>query len=140
MMTTGHYLERLFAPASVALIGASTDPSKVGGRMLENLRGAGFAGTLYAVNPKYRDMGGGLPCFADVASLPKPVDLAVIVTPPPTVPGLVEQCGRAGIHSVVVITAGFSEAGEAGAALEAEVLAAAHRHGIRLLGPNCLGI
>ena len=138
-MITGHYLERLLAPNSVALIGASSDPRKVGGRMLENLRAAGFAGMLYAVNPKYRDID-GLACVPNVAALPAPVELAVIVTPPRTVPGLVDECGRAGIHAVVVITAGFGEAGDEGAALEAEVLAAAHRHGIRLLGPNCLGL
>src|SRR4051812_42789144 len=129
MPLSGHYLERLFAPASLALIGATADPAKVGGRMLENLRAGGFAGPLYAVNPKYRDIG-GLPCYRNVAALPAPPDLAVIVTPPATVPGLVEECGRAGIRAVVIITAGFSETGAAGASLEAQVLAAAKRHGV----------
>src|SRR4051794_20145459 len=107
MPATAHYLEHLFAPASVALVGATADPAKVGGRMLENLRAGGFSGVLYAVNPKYREIG-GLRCYRNVGALPAPVDLAVIVTPPATVPGIVDECGRAGIRSVVIITAGFS--------------------------------
>jgi acetyltransferase len=134
-----HYLSPLFAPRSVVLVGATDAPGKVGARMLRNLLEARFAGPFFAVNPKHRTIE-GVPCFASVAQLPQPVDLAVVVTPPATVPGVIEECGRAGIRAAVVITAGFSEAGAAGAALEREQHANARRHGVRLLGPNCLGL
>jgi acetyltransferase len=134
-----HYLSSLFEPRSVALVGATEVREKVGGRMLENLLSAGFQGRLFAVNPKYRSVR-GVPCFASVGELPQPVDLAVIVTPPRTVPAVIEECGRFGIRAAVVITAGFSEAGAEGAKLEHELLAAARRHGVRVLGPNCLGL
>jgi acetyltransferase len=136
---SSHYLAPLFEPRSVVLIGASDNSAKVGGRMMENLLSAGFTGTLFAVNPKHASIR-GVPCFKSVAELPQPAELAVIVTPPATVPGVIEECGRAGIRAAVVITAGFSEAGAPGAALERELLASAHRHGIRILGPNCLGL
>lgn len=134
-----HYLTALFEPRSVALVGASDNPAKVGGRMLENLVSAGFQGRLVLVNPKYRSLR-GVPCFPSLDALPETVDLAVVVTPSATVPGVIEACGRRGIRAAVVITAGFSEAGAPGAALEAELIAAAHRAGVRVLGPNCLGL
>ncbi|HEX5632282.1 MAG TPA: CoA-binding protein, partial [Gemmatimonadales bacterium] len=99
----------------------------------------GFQGKLFAVNPRHKELA-GLPCVASIADLPEPVEMAVIATPAATVPGIVEECGRAGIHAAVVISAGFKEAGPEGAALEAELLKAAHRHGVRLLGPNCVGL
>ena len=136
---SGHYLVPLFEPRSVALVGASENPAKVGGRLLENLLAGGYQGRLYAVNPKHASVR-GVPCVASVAQLPAPVDLAVIATPAATVPGVVEECGRAGVRAAVVITAGFREAGAAGAELERELLAAARRHGMRLLGPNCVGL
>ena len=134
-----HYLAALFEPRSVALVGATGDAHKVGGRILENLIAGGFAGELFAVNPKYSSVR-GIPCVASIDKLPRPVDLAVIATPAPTVPALIEQCGRAGIRAAVVITAGFHEAGAEGALLERELLKAARHHGVRLLGPNCIGL
>jgi acetyltransferase len=136
---SGHYLEPLFAPRSVALVGATERDDKVAGRVLRNLLAAGYAGALYAVNPKY-DQVQGVPCVASVDRLPCSVDLAVIATPAATVPGIVERCGTRGIPAAVVISAGFSEAGPEGARLEREMLANARRHGVRLLGPNCIGI
>ena len=136
---SGHYLSKLFEPRSVALIGASERPGKVGTLLLANLVAGGFAGELFAVNPKYARVG-GIQCVPTVAKLPAPVDLAVIATPPATVPGLVAECGAAGIHAAVVITAGFGELGAEGKRLEAEVLDNAHRHGVRILGPNCIGL
>ena len=138
-MSGGHYLEPLFAPRSVALVGATERDDKVAGRVLRNLLGAGFAGPLFAVNPKYAQVS-GVPCVASVDLLPQPVDLAVIATPAATVPGIIERCGAKGIAAAVVISAGFSEAGPEGARLERETLAAARRHGLRMLGPNCIGI
>jgi acetyltransferase len=134
-----HYLSSLFEPKSVALIGATEDRSKVGGLVLENLLSAGFQGNLFAVNPKYASVR-GVPCFPSVGKLPQPVDLAIIVTPPKTVPGVIEACGQFGIRAAVVITAGFSEVGGEGAELERALLAAARRHRVRVLGPNCLGL
>ena len=138
-MSSGHYLRALFEPRSVALVGASMDEAKVGGRMMGNLLEAGFQGRLFAVNPKYSSVR-GVPCVASVADLPEPVDLAIVVTPPRTVPDVIEQCGRAGTRAAVVITAGFSETGPEGATLEKQLLENAHRHGVRILGPNCLGL
>ena len=129
----------MFEPRSVAVVGASDRPEKVGARLLGNLLAAGFRGGIYAVNPRHGSVG-GIPCFASVADLPLAVDLAVIATPPRTVPGVIEECGRAGVRAAVVITAGFSEAGREGAALERQLLENARRHGVRVLGPNCLGL
>ncbi|HET9653602.1 MAG TPA: bifunctional acetate--CoA ligase family protein/GNAT family N-acetyltransferase, partial [Usitatibacter sp.] len=134
-----HYLAPLFEPRSVALVGASERLEKVGGRVLENLIGAGYRGAMHAVNPKYRSVR-GIACVPSVADLPQAVDLAVVATPAPTVPEVIARCGERGIHAAIVITAGFSEAGPAGQALERELLAAARAHNVRILGPNCLGI
>ncbi len=138
-MSSEHYLRALFEPRSVALVGASESPRKVGGLILENLLGGGYGGELLAVNPKHSTLR-GIACFESIDKLPRRVDLAVIATPAPTVPGIIEQCGRAGIHAAVVISAGFSETGPDGAALEKALLESAHRHGVRLLGPNCIGL
>ena len=134
-----HYLAPMFEPRSVALVGASEHPGKVGGRVLENLLAGGYAGAVHVVNPARRQIR-GIECVPSVAELAAPVDLAIIATPAPTVPGIVEQCGPAGIHAAVVISAGFREAGPEGAALERELLDAARRHKVRLLGPNCVGL
>ncbi len=138
-MLGGHYLAPLFEPRSVALVGASERVDKVGGRLLENLRGDGYRGALFAVNPKYANVR-GVPCVPSIAALGQRVDLAVIATPAASVPDIIEQCGVAGIPAAVVITAGFSESGPEGAGLEARLLAAARRHGVRVLGPNCIGL
>jgi acetyltransferase len=134
-----HYLTPLFEPGSVAIVGASEKSGKVGAVLLSNMLAAGYRGTLFAVNPKYGSVR-GVPCYASVGKLPARVDLAVIATPAPTVPGVIDECGRAGVRAAVVITAGFSEAGPEGAKLERALLENARRHGVRLIGPNCLGI
>ncbi len=134
-----HYLTPLFEPGSVAIVGASEKSGKVGAVLLSNMLAAGYRGTLFAVNPKYGSVR-GVSCYASVGKLPKRVDLAVIATPAQTVPEVIDQCGRAGVRAAVVITAGFSEAGPEGAKLERALLDNARRHGLRLIGPNCLGI
>lgn len=139
MSPNRHYLTRLFEPAGVAIVGATEKPSKVGEVLISNMRAAGYQGALYAVNPKYRSVH-GVPCVSALDRLPQPVDLAVIATPAGSVPQVIAQCARAGIRAAVVITAGFSETGEAGAVLERALLEAAQRHGVRMIGPNCLGI
>jgi acetyltransferase len=134
-----HYLTPLFEPGSVAIVGASEAPGKVGTILLSNMLAAGFRGPLFAVNPKYSSVS-GVPCYASVGKIPSPVDLAVVATPAATVPGVIAECGKAGVRSAVVITAGFSEVGAEGAKLERALLENARRSGVRLVGPNCLGI
>ncbi|MFO1540658.1 MAG: GNAT family N-acetyltransferase [Chloroflexota bacterium] len=132
-------LGAFFAPRAVALIGATDKPGSVGRTILTNLIASPFGGTVYPVNPNRRSVL-GIATVPTVGAIAEPVDLAVIVTPPPSVPALVEECGAAGVRAVIVISAGFREIGAEGAALEAATVAAARRHGIRIIGPNCLGV
>ena len=133
-------LDKMFAPRSVALIGASARPGSVGLVVLRNLSSAGFAGRIMAVNPKAGKMNGslgGIEVTPDIASLPETPDLAVIATPPDTVPQLVEKLGRLGTRSAVVITAGFGEGGcETGHRLRQQMLESARPHLLRIVGPN----
>lgn len=133
-------LDKIFNPARVAVIGASDNPSSVGYNVLHNMMGTGYKGAVYPVNPK-REAVQSVPAFPDLAALPRTPDLAVICTPAPTVPALIRQCGELGILGVVIISAGFREIGAEGAALEEQVKAEQARFdGMRLIGPNCLGI
>jgi acyl-CoA synthetase (NDP forming)/GNAT superfamily N-acetyltransferase len=129
-------LRPVFAPRSVAVIGASRHPGTVGRSVLDNIRTAGFAGRLYAVNPNVDPPGDidGIPCFPDVAGLPDPPDLALLAVPPDAVVDTAEACGRRGVRGLVVFTAAV------GARAGAELLAVCRRHGMRLIGPNCFGI
>ena len=137
---TSRNLDALFRPRSVALIGASTRTSSVGLVTAENLLGAGFRGPIMMVNPKHKEIA-GLPCYADVASLPVAPDLAVICTPPESIPDLVSQLGNRGTKGAIIITAGFRELGsEQGLKLEGAVLEAARPHLMRIIGPNCVGV
>lgn len=133
-------LDRIFKPRSVAVIGASDEPTKVGCTVLRNLREAGFSGAVYPVNPK-REQVQGLRAFARIQDLPQPPDLAIICTPAAGVPGLIGECGQAGIRGVIILSAGFREVGPAGKELEAAVRREAARFdGLRIVGPNCLGV
>ncbi len=132
-------IAELFEPRSVALIGASEQAGSVGAVVLRNLIRGRFKGRLYPVNPQH-DKVQGRRCFRNVGALPQAVDLAVIATPAKVVPAVLEECGEKGIRFAVIISAGFREIGAKGLALERAVLKAAKRHGIRFLGPNCLGI
>ena len=135
-----HNLDQIFNPKRIALIGVTINPNSVGGKVLGNLVGGGFRGVVYPVNPESEAVL-GVPCFPSVASLPKTPDLAVICTPPEQVPGLIRECGEAGIRGVIIMSAGFKETGEEGKALEEQVMIEARRFdGMRILGPNCLGI
>jgi len=138
-LTEKHYLTPLFAPASVAVVGATERAGAVGAVLVGNLRAAGYRGELFGVNPKYRTVQ-GVPCYGAIGKVPARVDLAVIATPAASVPDIIEQCGNAGVRSAVVISAGFSEAGPAGARLERAMLENARRHRVRIVGPNCLGL
>ena len=133
-------LDKIFAPHRVAVIGASDTPSSVGYTVLKNLIGSGFAGVVYPVNSK-RESVQGIQAYPDVKSLPHAPDLAVICTPAVTVPGLVRDLGEVGTRGLVIISAGFREIGEEGRKLEKQVLEEqAKFEGMRILGPNCLGI
>lgn len=134
-----HYLNRFFTPKSVAIVGASARDNSVGYRLLLNMQEAGFAGGLYPINPKHEQLL-GLTTYPDLVSLPETPDLVVIATPAASVPSVVRQCGEKGVKSVVIISAGFAELGTNGAGLQQEVLQVASHFGIRIVGPNCLGI
>jgi acyl-CoA synthetase (NDP forming)/GNAT superfamily N-acetyltransferase len=126
-------LRPVFAPQSVAVIGASRRQGTVGRSILDNIKSGGYSGRLYAVNPNARQVG-GVPCFPDVASLPESPDLALIAVPPHAVLDAAEACGARGVRGLVVLTAGLDTAASA------DLLAACRRHGMRLIGPNCFGI
>ena len=134
-----HYLHNLFNARSVAVFGASERPDSVAGILFRNLREAGYDGTVYPVNPKHETVF-GVHCYARAAELPAIPDLALIATPAPTVPSVLDDCGQRGIRHAIVLSAGFREIGAAGAALEETLKATARKHGIRFVGPNCLGI
>ncbi|HEY0106617.1 MAG TPA: CoA-binding protein, partial [Rhizomicrobium sp.] len=133
-------LDFLFKPKSIALIGASNRPHSVGAVTADNLRLAGFGGPILPVNPHHGSVAGAL-AYKDVASLPLTPELAVLCTPPQTVPGLIAELGARGTKAAIVITAGFKEGGsEPGKALEQAMLDAAKPHLMRIVGPNCLGV
>jgi acetyltransferase len=121
------------------VIGASKRAGSIGSVLMKNMRESGYRGRLYGVNPKYRSVI-GVKCFDNIEALPEKVELAVIATPARTVPEVIESCGRSGVRAAVVITAGFGETGANGAALEQALVANARRFGVRIIGPNCLGL
>ncbi len=132
-------LQRFFAPTSVAVIGATDREGSVGRTVLVNLLSPSFQGRVYAINPT-RKMVLGIPCFSKIAALAEKVDLAVIVTPAPTVPEVIHDCVAAGVASAIVISAGFKEKGPDGAELERRIQAEIRDSHMRVVGPNCLGM
>src|SRR5690349_15395275 len=132
-------LDYLLKPSSIAMIGASRRPKSVGAVVAKNLFNAGFDGPVMPVNPKERSIEGVL-CYNSVEELPIVPDLAVICTPPDTVPGLIHALGTRGTKAAIVITAGFGELGPSGLKLQQDMLNAAKPHLMRISGPNCLGI
>ncbi len=132
-------LKVLFEPTSVAVAGASNDPSKWGFRIFSNIVSGGFQGSIYAVNPNVPEVL-NMKTYPRVTDIPGRVDLVVIVVPPPSVPPVMRDCAAKGVPAVVVITAGFAEVGGEGARLEQEITEIARSGGIRFVGPNCFGI
>lgn len=132
-------LDVFFKPKSVAVIGATEREGHVGRSVLWNLISSPFGGTVYPVNSK-RTSVLGIRAYPDVASLPEVPELAVVVTPAATVPGVIEECARVGVQGAVVISAGFRESGPQGLELEQQILAAARPAKMRIIGPNCLGV
>lgn len=132
-------LDRIFKPRSVAILGASDTEGSVGYAVSANFANGEFEGKYYFVNNHKSEIL-GVKAYPTIGAIPEPVDLAIIATPAKTVRELVDQCGKAGVKGVIILSAGFKETGAAGKALEDEILEVARPYGIRILGPNCLGI
>jgi acetyltransferase len=132
-------LEHLLNPKAIALIGATDREGSVGQALMKNLLLGKSERKVYFVNPK-RESAMGEKCYASVADIPEQADLAVVATPAETVPQIVEECGQAGVGGMVIISAGFRETGESGRKIEEEIAATRAKYGMRILGPNCLGI
>ncbi len=131
-------LEPFFNPQGIAVIGASRNPHKLGYGVIHNLVNCHYNGKIYPVNRTATEIL-GLRCYSSVSEVPEPADLAIIIVPAPAVCGTIEECGERGIGHAIVISGGFSETGEEGRKLEAELHEAAARYGIRFIGPNCIG-
>jgi acyl-CoA synthetase (NDP forming) len=131
-------LQSLLAPRAVAVVGATERPQH-GSMAFRNLTGGGFTGRTYAVNPRYRTIFGH-PCYPDLGSLPEVPDCAVLAVSATLVPEILRQGAEIGLRAAVIFSAGFAEAGEAGSALQRELVDIAGRHGIAICGPNCMGI
>ena len=132
-------MARLLAPRTVAVIGASREPGKIGNAVMQNLVGQGFAGVVYPINPNASSVA-GMSAYASVLDVPGPVDLAVVVRPAQDVLDVVEECARKEVHALVILSSGFAEMGAEGAALQRAIVTKARANGMRVVGPNCLGI
>ncbi|MCD4815464.1 MAG: CoA-binding protein, partial [Methanosarcinales archaeon] len=132
-------LKAIFEPESIAVIGASATPGKWGYTILKNMLGNGFPGHVYPVNPKATDIL-EQKCYPSVLDIPGPVDLAVIVVPISYALAVTEECGKKGVKGIIMVTAGFSEVGGEGKQLEEQLMGIVDRYGMRLIGPNTLGV
>jgi len=132
------YLNNIFKPKSIAVIGASATAGSAGYRVFRNLIGSNYEGIVYPVNPKYESVL-GVQTYPSVTDLPKTVDLAIILTPAKTVPDILEQCGKKGIKGIMIISAGFKEIGAEGVVLEKQLVEIKNKYGMRIVGPNCVG-
>jgi acetyltransferase len=134
-----HPLDTIFKPRSIAIVGASRKKGSIGQQVLHNLIEQEFSGKVFPVNPQ-ADVIHSIKCFPSVSDIPDAVDLAIIVVPKHQVLAAVDDCGRKGVRGLVVITAGFKETGERGAKLEHELKEKVHAYGMRMVGPNCMGV
>lgn len=134
-----HFLDRLFSPNAIAVFGASEKSESVGGRVYDNLRHSGFSGSVYPLNPKYKRLYGKR-CYASMDAINKQVDLAVIATPAASIAGIMHDCGRHGVRMAIIVSTGFSTGETGSATLLKKLLEIARQYGIRILGPNCLGL
>jgi acetyltransferase len=132
-------LTSLFAPRGIAVIGASRDPTKLGYGVARNLVASNYNGAICFINPK-ADRILGQRCYPSIESAPDPIDLVVVIVPAPLVPQTVDACGRRGIRWAIIVSGGFRETDRAGAELEEQIVAIAAQHGLRLIGPNCIGL
>ena len=131
-------LDKLFNPKTIAVIGATNKKEHVGYSLMKNLIDGDYGGIIYPVNPK-RESVHGVKAYTSVMDTPDKIDLAIIATPAKTVPGIVEECGEAGVSGIVIISAGFKEAGEKGEAMCDDILKTARKYNMGIIGPNCLG-
>ncbi len=132
-------LKQFFTPAGVALVGASKSPDKLGYRILKNLVEGGYKGSIYPVNPSAEEIL-NMKTYKSISEIPSPPELVIIVIPSKFVLDVAEECGRAGVKGLIVITAGFKEAGAEGKQLEEQLKAVTKKYGMRMIGPNCLGV
>jgi len=132
-------LDSIFNPKSIALIGASDKVGSVGYILMKNLTEIGYSGHVYPVNIRKSEIL-GLKAYLSVSKLPDIVDLAIIATPASTVPDIIEECGTCGIKGIIIISAGFKEAGVTGKILEEKIREIKKKYNMRIIGPNCLGI
>lgn len=132
-------LDKIFNPKSIAIIGASDQEGSVGYAIVKNLTQQGYAGKVYFVNIRKPEIL-GVKTYPTVLEVPEAVDLAMIATPAKTVPDVIEECGRAGVKGAIIVSAGFKETGAEGKALEQKILEKARKYGIRVIGPNCIGV
>ena len=132
-------LDKIFNPQSVAIIGASDSEGSVGYAIVKNFARLGYAGKVYLVNIRKPEIM-GTKTYPTIGQVPEPVDLALIATPAKTVPEVMEECGKANVKGVIIVSAGFKETGPAGKALEEKILEIAQKHSIRVVGPNCIGV
>lgn len=132
-------IEAFFEPQSIAVVGVSEDPGKLGSIIFNNLLDAGFKGGLYPVNPKHKELFWHK-CYANISDIEDGVELVIIVVPAKIVPAVMRDAARKGVQSVIIVTAGFKETGEEGKKIEAEIIGIADQYGMRIIGPNCLGV
>jgi acetyl coenzyme A synthetase (ADP forming)-like protein len=132
-------MARLLAPRTVAVIGASREPGKIGYAVMQNVLRQGFRGVVYPVNPTASSIA-GVPAYASVLDIPEPVDLAVVIRPAAEVLGVVDECARKQVHAIVILSSGFAEMGADGIALQRAIVTKARANGMRVVGPNCLGV
>jgi acetyltransferase len=137
MVTTN--LDKIFNPQNVAIIGASDVEGSVGYAIVKNFTKMGYTGKVYFVNIRKNEIL-GIKTYSTIDQVPEPIDLAIIATPAKTVPDVMEECGKAQVKGVIIVSAGFKETGPAGKTLEEKILAASKKYGIRVIGPNCIGI
>ena len=132
-------LDKIFNPKTIAIVGASDVEGSVGFAIVKNLTQQGYAGKVYYVNIRKPEIL-GVKTYQTVMDVPEKVDLAIIATPAKTVPDVIEECGRAAVKGTIIISAGFKETGAEGKALEEKILEKAKKYGVRVIGPNCIGI
>ncbi|MGD8565722.1 MAG: bifunctional acetate--CoA ligase family protein/GNAT family N-acetyltransferase [Candidatus Bathyarchaeota archaeon] len=132
-------LDKIFNPRRIAVIGASIRDNSVGAKLLKNLVGVGYNGAVYPVNP-FRPIVQGITAYPNISRIPRQVDLAIVATPAHTVPQIIQECGEAGVSGIIIVSAGFKEAGEEGKNLEKQILEYKKSYNIRVIGPNSLGV
>ncbi|MFH1744799.1 MAG: acetate--CoA ligase alpha subunit [bacterium] len=131
-------LDKLFKPKTIAIIGASDKKGNIGAALMKNLTGSDYNGIVYPVSDKRKEVF-SIKCYATIADVPEKIDLVIIAIPAESVPQVVLECGKAGVSSLIIISAGFSEIGKTGEILSKKIVKIAKKYSMRVLGPNCLG-